>query len=351
MEKNDMNYGRIVAMPEEGELLDALQLAQLEQSFRDWAAGAKREDVAVSRKRILLVFLLIRYTGAKLHEALALCPSADIDAAAKTIAFGGRSGVGGEARLVQVSEALMEELAPLSYALEDKNSGCLFTVDPAFVRRKFYERAQECGFSQKQGGPEMLRKARALELMRESLPLPAVQRMLGLSTLDLVSSHVTFSEEEMRQVTRWFLEREAGRKTSARNSFLGKITGLLQGGVQTLVSLRTLDTGTLHTIVTNDSVGTLGLNVGRMVTAEIKAPWLILERADRPGNSSADNAREGVIIRVTGDAINTECVVLIKQGLELCAVVSTPSFDALCLRVGDAARVSFSCYSVILHTE
>ena len=329
--------------------LDSVQLALLEQCFRDWAAQPERSDVVTSRKRILLIFLLIRYTGAKLNEVLSLRPATDIDLEAKTIALGGHVDNGAEPRNVHVSDALLADFSTISCELEVNEAGCMFAVDPAFVRRKFYERAQACGFSKKQGGPEMLRKARTLELMQESLPLPAIQQTLGLSTLDLTLTHVTFSESELQQAMKWFVERESGRMTSARNSFFGKITSLKKGSVQTLLEVSATDGKGIKTIVTNGSVKEMGLKVGRMITAEIKAPWLVIERPGRTGCSSLENEREGIITKITRGKVNTECLVKIGQGLELCAVISTPGFDKLSLAVGDQAKILFSCNSVILH--
>ena len=149
---------------------------------------------------------------------------------------------------------------------------------------------------------------------------------------------------------RWFAERESGRKTSARNSFFGKITSLKKGSVQTLLELSVTDGKSIKTIVTNDSVKKMGLKVGRMITAEIKAPWLVMERPDSPGCTSLDNEREGTITKVTRGKVNTECLVKIGKELELCAVISTPGFDRLSLAVGDQARVLFGCNSVTLHS-
>ena len=73
------SHGRIVAGPECSRCLDTVQLSRLEQSFRDWAQDAIRSDVRLSRQRILLIFLLIRYTGARLNEVLALNPFGDIE--------------------------------------------------------------------------------------------------------------------------------------------------------------------------------------------------------------------------------------------------------------------------------
>ena len=345
-----MNTPQIPPSPDDDAQLDSVQLARLEQLFRDWAAQTERPDVVTSRRRILLIFLLIRYTGAKLNEVLSLRPTTDINVTAKTIAFGGHVGVGAETRQVHVSDALLADFAAISRDLEVNGAGCIFAIDPAFVRRKFYERAEACGFAKKQGGPEMIRKARALELMQESLPFPAIQQVLGVSTLDLTLANSTFSESELQQAIKWFVERESRRMTSARNSFFGKITSLKKDAVQTLLELNATDGKTVKTIVTNDSVKKMGLKTGRMITAEIKAPWLVIERPDRPGNSSLENEREGVITQITRGKVNTECLVQIGQGLELCAVISTPGFENLFLGVGDRVRVLFGCNSVILHT-
>jgi molybdate transport system regulatory protein len=316
-------------------------MERLEQSFREWAEAPKRADLRLSRKRILLIFLLARYTGAKLHEVLALNPAHALDSENFLIAFANRE--------VQIpphaAEAMRKLLRELAAVLRR------VTIDPAFVRRKFYERAAACGFSKKQGSPEMIRKARAVELMQGNLPVPAVQRVLGHSSPHLTTARIAFSEDEIRRVTRRHMEQESGRKTSARNSFFGKVHSLITGEVQTLVQLVTLDGGTLSAIVTNTSAEHLGLKPGRLLSAEIKAPWLVLERHDAKGRNSLENRRDGIIARIKKGTVNTECAVRMADGAELCAVVSSPVFAGLGLKEGDPARVLFSCYAVILHTE
>ena len=359
-----MSHSRILAIEDQGEQLDSEQLDLLEQSFRNWVSkgGPGR---SLSRTRILMIFLLIRYTGAKLNEVLGLRADKDIFLEEGTIVFraGGSDG-SDESREVHISEKLSEELAELMARVRDlvkkrhfdaddgvQDGDTLFAVDPAFVRRKFYDRAQDCGFNPKQGGPEMIRKARSLELMRNNMPLPVVQRLLGHSTPNLTASHVSFSEEDMRHVTRWFMERESKRKTSARNSFFGKVANIWQEDVQSLVELATTDGGSIFTIITNSSAVKLGLKKGTLASAEIKAPWLTLESVGRGGQSSADNVREGVISRISEGTVNVECEVDIGSGLSLCAIVSTPGFQSLGLGCGDKVRVLFNCYSVILHAD
>ncbi len=227
----DRHHGRIVSGPNQNRCLDTDQLNLMERSFREWADSSSRADIRLSRQRILIIFLLIRYAGAKLNEVLALNLVRDIDFVRHAVFFH-NTGPGEEAdvRQVQIAESLSFELRGI---LADPafNNAVPYSldIDPGFVRRKFYERAQSCRLEKRLGGPEMIRKARAVELMQRNMPLPAVQKILGHSTPTLTSSYVSFSDDEIQQVARLFMERESMRRTSARNSFFGKISAIRKG--------------------------------------------------------------------------------------------------------------------------
>lgn len=344
-----IDHGRIIATAED--CLDTVQLNRLELSFREWAEASPRKDVQLSRRRILLIFLLIRYTGAKLNEVLALNPFTDIDSGTSAVFFNSANfDKESVPREVRVSETLSHEigsaLADLAFKESLQNR---FGVDPAFVRRKFYERAQSCGFSKRLGGPEMIRKARAVELMQCNVPLPVVQTLLGHSTPNLTSSYVSFSAEEIHQVTKLFMERESSHKTSARNSFFGKIRTIQRGDIQTRVEIITLSGHSVTTVITNDSLENLGLHEGRLITAEVKAPWIILQKGEP--QCSAENRFEGVIERKTQGEINTEYSILIPGGIELCAIVSTRQTQRLGFKVGDRVWAIFNSYSVVLRVD
>lgn len=346
-----MSHGRIISAPDGSQCLDSAQLKELEQSFRQWAEGSTRSDLRQSRRRIVLIFLLIRYTGAKLNEVLALDPFTDLDCARQAVLFRG-SGAGEEPgqREVQISAALCREMqATLGEPGFRDSLRKLFEVDPAFVRRKFYERARECGFAQRLAGPEMLRRARAVELMQGNLPLPAVQRLLGHSTPSLTSAYVSFAEEEVREMTRFFMERESARKTSARNAFFGKIGTIRRGDIQSRVVLITPAGHAITTVITNDSLQALGLQAGMAATAEVKAPWVILQKGEEEPACSAENRCRGIVVRKTGGRINTEYVVRLADGTELCSIVSAAGSRRLALQEGEVAWALFNCFSVVLH--
>ena len=197
----------------------------------------------------------------------------------------------------------------------------------------------------------MIRKARAVELMQGNMPLPAVQMMLGHSTPNLTSSYVSFSEDEIQQLVKIFMERESSHKTSARNAFFGKIQTIQRGDIQTLLKLATLGGHGITTVITNDSVERLGLEEGRLITAEIKAPWVILQKGSEEPACSAENRFNGVISRITKGKVNTEYAVRISDGTELCAVISTESSRSLSLNMGDRVWALFNCFAVVLHVE
>ena len=117
--------------------------------------------------------------------------------------------------------------------------------------------------------------------MQSNMPLPVVQKMLGHSSLNLTASYVAFSDDDMQQVEKYFIEKESHRKTSARNSFFGKISSIKRGDIQATVELTTIGGDTVTTVITKESLARLGLKKGSLITAEVKAPWVILQRSDK----------------------------------------------------------------------
>lgn len=345
------SHARIVTVQERPQCLDTVKLSKLEQSFRDWTENSARSDIRISRRRILIIFLLIRYTGGKLNEVLGLNPFEDIVYDRQLVLFretdnDTEAGV----REIQISEALACEIqSAISDPAFKYAPGNMFNVDPGFVRRKFYERAEACGFPRQMGGPEMIRKARAVELVQGNMPLPAVQKFLGHSTPNLTTSLVSFSEEEIRNITKLHMEREASRKTSARNSFFGKLHSIQRGDIQAKVELITIGGYRLTAIITNYSLENLGLRKGMLLTAEVKAPWVILQKTPEEAECSAENRFSGIVQQISTGEVCSEYIVALSDGTELCSIVSTESMRRMGLKKGDRVRALFNCFAVILH--
>jgi molybdate transport system regulatory protein len=346
------NPARIYAVPAKARYLDPTQLAKLEQSFRSWAQASSRPDVYSSRKRILLIFLLIRYTGARLSEVLGLDLQRDVDGLKHVVRFGNIDTNAATGREVQVPSALMSEIqAAMEDAAFTESVGLLLNVDAGHVRRKFYERSVACGFSQELGSPNAIRRARAVELMQGNMPLPVVQRVLGHSTPNLTASFVAFSDEDIHQVAKHFVERENTRKSSARNTFFGKIGAVKKGDIQSQLELVTIEGEIVTTVITNYSLKRLGLKPGSLVTAEVKAPWVILEKGPVRPSSTAENIFHGVVAQIVRGRLTTEFIVRIHDGMELCSLVTEKSRRKLNIKEGDEVWVMFNSFAVILHVD
>lgn len=341
---------RVFVVPEGVKYLDTLQLAGLERAFRTWAEAPRRGDVRASRRRMLLAFLLLRYTGAKLGEVLDLEPARDLEGLALRV--GRDPGDQDPGRSVSIPAELARDLAA---ALADPELAGylprLFDVDQGHLRRKFYERADEAGLPRDLVNPTVLRRSRAIEMLREGLPLPMVQKVLGHSTANLAAGYLDVSDADLQRVLSHFVASETRRTSSARNAFYGRVAKVEQGDIQARVELETLGGHRIASVITLESLSTLALRPGSFATAEIKAPWVILTSGGQPPASSAENRLAGVVDAVRRGRINAEVTLLLADGTRLCAIVTSPSLDALDLAPGAKAWACFSGFAVVLRVE
>jgi molybdate transport system regulatory protein len=328
--------------------IDPVQLQRLEEAFRAWADAPSGTKRRFSRKRVLLVFLLIRYTGAKLNEIFTLDPLQDIDVQDHKVIF--RKGSG--SREVQIPELLTEEIKStlLEYRMPDMPPE-LFKIDPGHIRRKFYDCAEAAGIQRELGTPEAIRRSRAIELMQSNVPLPVVQKIMGHATPNLAAAYVEFSDEELKKVERLHIERENQRKTSARNSFFGKIEKVRIGDVQAAIEIRSIDGQKIHSVVTKDSQSRLGLRPGCLVAVEVKAPWVILFKGTEEPTCSAENRFQGSVVRVLKGKINSEVVVRISDRTELCSILTAKSRDAMQIQKEDSVWAVFNAAQTVIHVD
>lgn len=342
----------VFVVPEGVKFLDTLQLAGLEKVFRAWAEAPRRRDVRASRRRLLLAFLLLRATGAKLGEILALDADRDLDLPQCTVRLGRDPQAGDAGREVSIPAELARELAE---ALADPDLAerrpLLFALDQGHLRRKFYERAEEAGLPRDLVNPSALRRSRAIELLRENLPLPMVQKILGQATANLAAAYLDVSDHDLLRVLRHHVEQEGRRTSSARNAFYGRVARVDRGDIQARVELATLGGHAIVSVITIHSLETLALRPGSFAFAEIKAPWVILTRPGDPPQASAENRLLGTVESVNRGAVSSEVILGLADGARLCAIVTTPSLDALDLAPGAQAWALFSAFSVILKVD
>jgi molybdate transport system regulatory protein len=97
-------------------------------------------------------------------------------------------------------------------------------------------------------------------------------------------------------------------------------------------------------VITNDSLARLGLREGLLATAKVKAPWVILHQSSEEPACSVENRLRGTISRMTRGEVNTEYVLRLADGIELCALVATESGSHSGLKEGDTVWPVFNLF-------
>jgi molybdate transport system regulatory protein len=137
-------------------------------------------------------------------------------------------------------------------------------------------------------------------------------------------------------------------KVSARNAFKGSISSIQPGAVNAEVTLTTSGGDTLVAIVTQGSVKSLGLSIGKEVVALVKAPWVMLAAGDSSLKFSARNQLLGTVSTIVKGAVNTEVGITLAGGSDVFAVVTNEAVAELNLSVGKPASAIIKASHVIL---
>lgn len=344
---------RIFHIPPEVKYLQPEQLTALGEAFRAWRASAGGPVRRQARGRVWLTFLLLRYTAGRLGEVLALDDRQDLDLAQGSVLLGrGGAGEPGGGRRVPIPADLAAELAAfLGDPANQGLKGQAFCLDQGYVRRQFRARAAECGLPRELANPRVLRNSRAIELLRQGVPLTIVQDILGQGTVNLTANLLSFSQEDSQRIVNYHLDKETRLRTSARNSFRGRVTRIKKGALLSEVELVTTGGFAIVAVITNDSLESLGLRRGLPLTALVKAPWVMLARGTEAPRVSASNRLRGRVAKINTDAISCEVIVALSDGTQVCALVTVHSARDLELAAGDEVWALFKSSAVILTVD
>ena len=135
---------------------------------------------------------------------------------------------------------------------------------------------------------------------------------------------------------------------SARNVFTGKITALVNGAVNAEVELTLAGGDKIVAIVTEGSVKSLGLAVGKDAVAYVKAPWVMLLAGPANVKFSARNQLSGTVSVLKKGAVNTEVGIKLPGGAIVFSVVTNEAVLELGLKEGVAASALIKASHVIL---
>jgi molybdate transport system regulatory protein len=183
------------------------------------------------------------------------------------------------------------------------------------------------------------------------MPLTVVQGILGHKSADLTAQYLKFTSESVRRMVQQHIRKEAVMKTSARNSFTGQVTAIRQDGLLAEVELTTSAGYKVVSVITEESFLKLGVTQGKVLTATIKAPLVIIVKEPQAGKTSMRNRFHGKIARINTGKIAAEVVVTLPDGTDVCALITDESVKKLDLKVGDEVWTMCKAFSVVLNAD
>ena len=141
----------------------------------------------------------------------------------------------------------------------------------------------------------------------------------------------------------------AGRKgekimLSARNQFAGKVTSVVEGAVNGIVTLDVNGTAVTATI-SMDSIKNLGVEAGKEATAFVKATEVMVGLGEL--KISARNQFAGKIAKIETGAVNSIVVIEAAVGT-ISATISNAAVAELGLEAGKEATAVIKATSVMI---
>jgi integrase len=185
------------------EYLNNLQVESLTETFRLWHESAPSSYIRRVRGRYWLVFLVLRFTGARIGEILRIDDSTDIDFKRSEIIITSTEPAT-ENRVLRTIPIPADIVSKVIAYLSEfpKMQGRVFALDQGNFRREFYRRAEEAEIPKQLSHPHILRHTRAIELLRAGVPLTTVQDLLGHSVRSSTVIYVQRSEITPRKILR-----------------------------------------------------------------------------------------------------------------------------------------------------
>ena len=195
------------------------QINRLTIAFQSWYDDKNINDYRrFLRGRYWLVFLMLRYTGARISEVTNIKPD-DIDfenAKIKLITLKRHNPKKkGQYRIVPIPATVVTEISDfMTFAQRDvakvfkdkkafeKKMNNLFAVYRNNFYITFQERCQEAGIPTELAHPHILRHTRAIELLRAGVPVTIVQDLLGHSALTTTAIYLRISGQEAKGILR-----------------------------------------------------------------------------------------------------------------------------------------------------
>lgn len=324
------------------------QLEQLTQRWETWEAESVTPARRLGRSRLHLLFLLIRYGGLRLGEALEINPRHAVDTTTGMVSVPEPN-----ARDVMLPMPAMRHVRRiLSLPAAEEMGAEFLKFDQGFIRKKFYAVAQPLGVDPALSGPRAIRYARGLELLHMHVPLNLVQKILGQQKPSQLAAFLDFSDGEARRVVQTnVLNKSAhvGSHSAAldiRNSFLGIVTAVDVGMRSASVEVTTFSDVRIVALDSVKNILRVDPHEGQVVTVIIDPERIVL--ASEKFSSSLANGVSGTVETLHLDPVESFVTVALPDGTRLNVALESSALEKLRLREGKKVFAFFSSRAVRL---
>ncbi len=315
--------------------LDALTLR-----WEQWEAEATTTSRRIVRARLHLLFLLFRFGGLRLGEALELNAKAAVDVVTCMVHVPGAS-----ARDVLLPMGCMRSIRRILSLPEAEEMGAEFLrFDQGFVRRKFYEVAKPLGLDSALVGPRALRYARGLELLELHVPFNLVQKFLGQEKSSQIAAFLDFAGGRARTLISG--TSPGGDSKDCRNSMLGTVTGIEVGMRSVRVEVTSFSDIRLIALCSHKEFSRMDLHLHQVVTAFIDPDQIIVAPESHSGGFS--NRLSGPVEELHRELVETFIGVGLADGTKIYSHQETDVLDRMRLYEGRKVWLFFPARAVTL---
>lgn len=135
---------------------------------------------------------------------------------------------------------------------------------------------------------------------------------------------------------------------SARNVFKGKVTDLREGPINAEVEITTAGGDKIVAMLTEASVKSLGLALGKDAVAVVKSPWVTLLAGSPEYRFSARNQLAGSVSGLLKGGVNCQVTVALPGGSSVSAMITNAAATELGLAEGVQVVALFKASHVLV---
>ena len=313
------------------------KLEALSRCWEQWEAEAATPQRKVARARLHLLFLLLRYGGLRLGEALELDARKDVDTVTGMVHVPGPNS-----RDVLLPLSAMRHVRRILSLPEAESMGRDFLhFDQGFIRKSFYAVAQPLGLDRAMVGPRAIRYARGLELLDLHVPVNLVQKFLGQQKPSQIAAFLNFSDGAARRMVQNKTLGPSSGTDPLCNSFLGIVEDISVGMRMASVSVRTFGDMRLGVQCSTRQFVHMEIHANQVVTVLVDPEQIVLSRSR--ATLSMGNCLPCTVQSIHQDQVESFVSLELGDGSRLCATVETPGL----LRVGNTLLLGGLAYALV----